>query len=164
MWLDFRASSEFAGRSSAVGAALKYGPAGPALLSLRVVGSPLRHVVHVFKRIITVGSKSDCDVVIKQAGLERMRTAVLRLEPEADGRGVMVTLLWSCAARPSAGSMSASRKASVASMARSSVSSSMASKERSRAAVIAKHTPRLVRYGEAFATADFEGMIVCPSP
>ena len=153
LWLNFKMSQEYLAQSSRVLASITYGPK-PALLSLRVVGSSVRHVVHVFHRIVTVGTSRDCDVVVKEGG--HMKTSVLRIEPEADGGGALVTLLWSCSNRKGA-SVQPPRKAVAASPTPSS-----SGKERTRGVVIANNTPCHVRYGEAFLAGDYEGMVLGP--
>ena len=147
--------AEYSRQSSCVLVLIQYAPK-PALLSLRGVGSSVRHVVHVFHRIVTVGTSRDCDVVIKDSS--QAKTSVLRLPQRA--RVYRHPPL----GYPSRQGASAelSHEAPVAAS-RAPSSSSAPGTERPRGGVVmVKNKPCYVRHGEAFLAGDYEGMVQGP--
>lgn len=90
LWLSFRTSNEFKQQVPSVLRELKIAPA-VAMLSVRVAGCALRHVIHVRSKLITIGSARDCDIVIKES---LMKTTVIHIEPEDQGNAFLVKLLW----------------------------------------------------------------------
>ena len=123
---------------------------GPKLLlSIRLPGGAIRHVAHIHKRMITIGATFDCDVVVKENRLAG--TTVLQVDQDAKGR-LSVALLWNSilnqrSSQAIASSCWAVQPASVT--------------KSSRAPIIAKHTPRVIRYGETFIiSGSYEALIL----
>jgi hypothetical protein len=152
LWATFQTSKPYEAAQARVHSALNLGNShAPLLLSVRWVASPVRHVIHLSKRIISIGGAS-CDVVATEAGIKH--TSVLRVEPAPNG-AFYVSMLWNASPRGraviSTGKALSDSKSSVA---------SSGIFERNRTAVIAQQTPRLVQPGETFLLGDFEAMVL----
>ena len=148
VWPTFKQSPEFAEHEMMVSNALRLG--GPKLLlSIRLPGGAIRHVTHIHKKMITIGATFDCDVVVKENRLAG--TTVLQVDQDAKGR-LSVALLWNSilnqrSSQAIASSCWAVQPASVT--------------KSSRAPIIAKHTPRVIRYGETFIlSGSYEALIL----
>ena len=150
LWESFKTSTAYQMASSGVHSSLSLNSNPPLLLSIRWIASPIRHVICLSKRIVTIGS-ANCDVVTVEAGTKH--TSVLRVELAPTGGASFVSMLWNAAPRannPTKSHLSDSR---------SSTTSSVLF-ERHRTAVIAQQAPRLVKHGETFLLGDFEAMLL----
>ena len=148
MWPTFKQSPEFAEHEMIVSNALRLG--GPKLLlSIRLPGGAIRHVAHIYKKMITIGATFDCDVVVKENRLAG--TTVLQVDQDAKGR-LSVALLWNSILNQRSSQAIASSCWAVQPV---SITKS------SRAPIIAKHTPRVIRYGETFIiSGSYEALIL----
>ena len=179
LWEQFKAEPDYMTAVPKLKLSMTIGNAQsiPVLLSVRGVGLATRHVIHLTKRIITIGG-SNCDISTKEFG--GMHSAVLRVELAPQAAGAFISVLWSVTPhRIGRGFSGMSSNSSTSTWVshrlrtspliriRSAVSADSSAldarrvfNERSRNAVMAQYIPHLIKYSTTFLAGDFEAILI----